>query len=377
MNPGFAAGGRGRAPLALLTCAFLVLTLALQSCGSKSFDSRVQAELEEVPALTVSEYGAPGAMAGVETPEEGTWLGAEGVADVAGGRKIAPSDRFRIGSNTKSFVATVALQLVDEGGLGLEDTVDRLLPGIPGCGEVTVRQLLNMTSGIFNYTDDEGFWAEVEADPLKVWEPRRLVEVALSHPPYFEPGEEWAYSNTNYILLGMVIEEVTGSDVESEIQRRVIDRLKLEDTSFPGGPKIPGTFAHGYREGAGGAPQDVTEMDPSSAWTAGAMISSIGDMMTFVEALAEGTLLSGESHEEQLEFEDTGMPFVEYGLGVFGIRGYVGNGGAISGYSTAMFHSPSSGNTIVTMANRHPFEGGEPVAMQYMFPELMSALEAR
>ncbi|WP_084725219.1 serine hydrolase domain-containing protein [Streptacidiphilus melanogenes] len=220
---------------------------------------------------------------------------AAGRADVATGRPADAGDRFRIASNTKSFVATVLLQLVAERRLGLDDSVEKWLPGVvSGSGNdgrrVTVRQLLNQTSGIDDPTTDPAFFAPYlqRHDMGYVYTPRQVVAEAMAHPPLFAPGTRWSYSNTNYLLAGLVIEAVTGRSAGQEITDRILRPLGLTHTTLPlTDPQIHGPHLHGYDL----SHRDVTVFSPSYDWTAGAMISTLGDLAAFDHALFAGRLL--------------------------------------------------------------------------------------
>lgn len=248
--------------------------------------------------------GNPGVIA---YAKRGTrrWQLAAGVSDLATGRPAQPGDRWRIFSNTKSFVSTVLLQLEGERRLSLDDTVERWLPGVVrGNGndgrKITVRQLLNNTSGIWDPNDgtDRG------GRP-----PRAEIAVAMTHPPLFPPGTRWDYSNVNYLLAGLVIEAVTQHRADLEIRRRIIEPLGLHHTSFPlDDPRIPGPHLHGYDMSA----HDVTGFNPAGEWTAGAMISTTTDLARFDAALFGGQLLRPAQQRELLNTAlDSG-----YGLGV-------------------------------------------------------------
>ena len=141
---------------------------------------------------------------------------------------MRPADRFRVGSVTKSFMATVLLQLVGERKLRLDDSLERWLPGVvPNGRSITVRELLQHTSGLYDYVDDSAFRTAVLANPLRVWTPRQLVRIAVSHHPLFRPGRRWSYSNTNYILAGLVIQAVTHRTVAAELRNRIFRPLDL------------------------------------------------------------------------------------------------------------------------------------------------------
>lgn len=356
------------------TLLLILAVLAPVSCGTTGFDGTTSERLQQALESVVMEWGIPGAAAGVWQDAK-YWSGSCGSADLEAGVAPGPRMHFRIGSITKSFVSTVILQMADEGLLGLDDPAGRYLAGLPAGNEITVRSLLNMTSGVYNYTDDPEFFSSLERDLFRKWEPGELLEVAFSHPLQFPPGTTWSYSNTNYILLGMIIEKVSGKRLEDEISTRIIGRLGLNDTSFGEGPDIGAPFIHGYRTDPDtGRVVDVTLQDPSHAWAAGAMISTIEDLGTWSAALAKGSLLSPEAHREQFDMIDTGIPFVRYGLGVFEVNRMTGGGGAIFGYDCAAFNVPENDITIVAMVNMQPVEGAGNVAMRMLVPALAAAL---
>ncbi|AZM92832.1 class A beta-lactamase-related serine hydrolase [Streptomyces sp. W1SF4] len=277
-----------------------------------------RAGLREALAQTVAD-GFPGVVAYARHGERETRTAA-GVADTASGERARPEQRFRIASNTKAFVSTVLLQLEGEGRLSLDDSVDTWLPGmVQGNGNdgraITVRQLLNHTSGVYDPTREPEFFAPYleRHDWGHVYTPREVIARAVRHEPDFRPGEKkWRYSNTNYLLAGLVIEAVTRHSAPSEIHRRVLAPLGLKDTSFPlTDPAVRGPHLHGYDL----AGRDVTRFSPSYDWTAGAMISTVDDLARFHRALFTGRLLRPAQQRELLTtVEYEGAP--AYGLGV-------------------------------------------------------------
>ncbi|MFI5549689.1 serine hydrolase domain-containing protein [Streptomyces sp. NPDC051738] len=280
----------------------------------------------------------------------GAWSATAGVGNIKTGKPRSADDRYRVGSITKTFVATVLLQLEAEGRLSLDDTVEKWLPGaVRGNGHdgsrITLRQLLNHTSGIFNYTADEDFgrtyflkdgFFEHRYDTKK---PEDLVALAMTHKPDFEPGTSWNYSNTNFVLAGMVIEKATGRPYGDAIRERIIKPLHLTATSVPGTRvTVPGPSSRAYSklaETATGPTYDVTEINPSLAYAAGEMISNSTDLNRFYSALLRGRLLP----REQLAEMTTTVPVNEangYGLGLMetelscGVTVW-GHGGGIHG----------------------------------------------
>ena len=330
----------------------------------------------------VVEAGAPGAVALVRNGQR-TWQGVGGLGDLAARRPPRPADRFRIGSVTKSFVATVVLQLVAEGRLRLDDRLQRWLPGaVPGGQLITIRQLLNHTSGLYNYTDD--LLQRLTAKPVRQalrqmaarnFRPRQLVAIATRHPPLFPPGTRFAYSNTNYILLGLVVERVTGDRLAVQLHQRIVAPLKLADTELPATQRrIRGLHVHGYAppdqswlpgDGPAGL-VDVTQTNPSWAWAAGAMVSSATDLARFYQALLGGRLLGPGLLEAMQTTVDASEQFgagAGYGLGVLrlplGCDGVVwGHGGELPGYATVAFSSRDAARQLVLMSNLVPATGG-------------------
>ncbi|WP_030548454.1 serine hydrolase [Streptomyces albus] len=276
------------------------------------------------------ELGLPGVLFQA-AGRHGVWNGSSGVADLETERPRLPQDRFRVGSITKTFVATVLLQLESERRIDLDDTVEKWLPGVVrGNGhdgrKITVRQLLNHTSGIFDYTSDTAF-AEKMFGPgfqehrYDTWTPEQLVDIATAHEPDFAPGTDWNYSNTNYVLAGMVIERVTGAEYAEEIERRILRPLRLRATTVPGtDPDVPRPHGRAYST-LGGDPEekihDTTELNPSIAGAAGEMISTTGDLNRFYRALVRGKLLPERQLKAMLTTVETGEEGMKhYGLGI-------------------------------------------------------------
>lgn len=261
--------------------------------------------------------GAPGAMVYAQD-RRGRWSVTSGTAELGTDRPIRPRDRVRVASNTKMFTAAVVLQLVEEGELELDAPVEEYVPGlVRGNGydgtTITVRQLLQHTSGMADYV------ADVLADPdanTRPWRPEELVALGLSHPPRFAPGAGWAYSNTGYIVLGMIVEAVTGNDLGTEITGRLIRPLGLGSTTYPeaGDKRIRGPHAHGYYAFPGQPVMDITELEPSLPGAAGSLISTGPDLTRFVRALLSGKVLRRDMLAEMRTTVQAG--WYDYGLGI-------------------------------------------------------------
>ncbi|MGW2225764.1 serine hydrolase domain-containing protein [Streptomyces formicae] len=280
--------------------------------------------------------GTPGVTAAA-VEKGAVWKGTSGVGNLRTGAPRGADDRFRMGSITKTFVATVLLQMEAEGRLDLDDTVEHWLPGVVrGNGNdgraITVRQLLNHTSGIFNYTEDKEFLnrnlqAGFPAHRYDTHSPRELVRVALAHEPDFAPGARHSYSNTGYILAGLIIEKISGHGYRHEVRERVIEPLGLRNTSLPGtDPFLPKPSSRAYsklsRDPAATKIYDVTENNMSWGWAAGEGISTTGDLNRFFSALLRGKLMPAK----QLAEMQTTVPapgdglYSGYGLGLYKVR---------------------------------------------------------
>ncbi|MGW4030186.1 serine hydrolase domain-containing protein [Streptomyces sp. NPDC004838] len=315
--------------------------------------------------------GVPGAVAQARD-RAGSWSGTAGVGELSTGKKRKAQDRYRIGSITKTFVATVLLQLEAEGRLDLDDTVERWLPGtVRGNGHdgrhVTLRQLLNHTSGIYGYTSDPDFQAKIFGEGFlqhryDTWTPEQLVGLAMRHKPYFAPGTDWQYSNTNYILAGMVIEQVTGRGYEAEIERRILRPLQLRATSVPRtDPRVPAPASRAYSpltSDPAAKIRDVTELNPSLAGAAGGMISDSKDLQTFFRALLKGRLLPSEQQNALTTTVpiDPQQPEYRYGLGLQSSRlscgkEVWGHGGGIHGSQSEAFVTRDASHSLALNFN--------------------------
>lgn len=320
------------------------------------FSDREQLALNAILRRRIGEQRVPGAVAGVWIAGRGAWVGSAGIGDLRTAAPIGRDDRFRIASITKTFVATVLLQLVDEGKLALDDRLEQFVPGVPNGGQITLRQLLGMTAGIFNYISDAAFEQAYTSDPLMPFSRKAFLEILQRHEPDFAPGAEARYSDSNYFLAGLIIEAVTGRSAADEIAARILQPLGLAGTSLPDSAAMPTPFARGYAADPGSDElRDLTESNPDVPWTAGAMISTLDDLRAWARALAAGDLLLPATQRERL----TLLPMslgpgreIGYGLGIIEWNGFLGHAGAIFGYSSWLLHSIEEDATIVVLANR-------------------------
>jgi D-alanyl-D-alanine carboxypeptidase len=331
---------------------------------NKGGEQAIEADLDAALKKAFEESDAPGVVAAVQTPDY-TWVQARGVADRASGKSMTPEVHHRIGSVTKTFTATLLLKAADEGLLSLDDAIDKYVKGVPNGAEITLRQMSDMTSGIASYTESDQWVKEWSSDPTKVWKPEDLARFGIKESPLFKPGTEWFYSNTNYVLLGLVLQQVTGKPIEQLYEEEIIRPLHLTETSFPGtSSAIPEPYDHGYTlqgKSSGQKPIDSTHWSPSEAWTAGEMISTVGDLLVYGRALGTGKgLLSPQTQKERLDsFVDDVPPLnqpplkgdLAYGIGLGKDHGWVGHNGEIPGYNTYLFYNPDLDAVVVVLVN--------------------------
>ena len=271
-------------------------------------------------------------------------------------------DYTRIGSLTKTFIGTLILQLVGEGKLGLDDPIQRWAPEVPNAQHITVRELLNMSSGLYNYSGDKR-WARQAFAPTgqvlaRQWAPAQLVRVAIAHKPYFPPGQGYHYSNTNTILLGMIIEQITGRPVQDVLRTRILQPLGLTHTVFPTTAAMPSPRLHGYAVEGGPLTEVNTTANMSWGWTAGNMISTLGDLHTWAQAVATGRLLSPALQKQRLTWSPPSVAFFRhhrvaggYGLAIAKLSGLIGHTGELPGFNTDAWYLPALHATIVVIVN--------------------------
>ncbi|MCU5182347.1 D-alanyl-D-alanine carboxypeptidase [Bacillus toyonensis] len=315
--------------------------------------------------------GYPGILA--KTSEGGkTWGYAAGVADLSTKKPMKTDFRFRIASVTKTFTATVVLQLAGENRLNLDDSIEKWLPGvIQGNGydgnQITIRQILNHTSGIVEYARSKEI--DFFTNTKKSFTAEELVKIGLSMPPEFAPGKGWSYSNTGYVLLGILIEKVTGNSYAEEIENRIIEPLELSNTFLPGNSSvIPGTkHARGYLQPDGASElKDVTYYNPSIGSSAGDMISTADDLNKFFSSLLGGKLLKEQQLKQMLTTVPTGIAETGgYGLGIYETKlpngvSIWGHSGGIPGFSTFAGGTLGGKHTLAVNLNNLKADSPDP-----------------
>ncbi len=360
-------GGKAR------TAAMLImLTTLAAACGpaptgpvpsssASSFSPAVTQRLQQVVDIA-HRAGVPGIVAAVSVPGQGSWETAMGVADTSTNQPVRANSKFSIGSVTKTFTATAVLQLVDAGKLRLSDPLARWEPKVQNSSQITVQMLLNMTSGIF----DEGgpgstLSRHIVADPAQEFTPRQIIDMAIAQGPHSAPGQIY-YSDTNYVILGKIVHEVTGQPIGKVITDQILKPLNLTHTSFPDSASMPEPATVGYVI-QGGQTKAAPRLQPSALGAAGAMISTVGDLKVWAKALGTGALLSPTTAQARLHFlplttfpplqgsgVSAAMP-AGYGQGLANLGGLLGHDGVVPGYEADMWYSPSSNATFVVLLN--------------------------
>ena len=326
--------------------------------------SASSAEKEQVlsAAQNLVDGGYPAALTAVRDKDGNTIGAAAGTGNLETGEAPPLDGEVRIGSNTKTFVAVVILQLVQEGKITLDEPIETYLPGLlHGEGidgtKITVRQLLQHTSGLPEYTDTVPGETDIFQIRDNYYSTRDLLDVALSKPAAFEPGSQFKYTNTNYIVLSLLAEKVTHRPLAEQITKRITEPLGLNHTYYPnpGEEEIRGTHPHGYHRNSQGELEDITRKDPSEAGGAGAIISTPSELNKFFQAVLDGTLLSQDSVAEMKKTVDAGQSETgvdHYGLGIISTSLSCGgtawgHAGSIPGYTT--FNGVGPDGTAVTV----------------------------
>ncbi|MGO4458017.1 serine hydrolase domain-containing protein [Streptomyces sp. M-16] len=334
--------------------------------GLPKLTPEVAARLDAAVLKVLREARVPGVIVALSAPGKGEYVRAFGVADKATGTPMTPGLNMRIGSETKTFTVTALLRLVDQGKVGLDDPIGRYVAGVPNGDRITLRELAGMRSGLFNYSEDEGFFKALTSNPRRNFTPRELLAYSFGHPVDFAPNARFEYSNTNLILLGLVVEKVTGKRLADYIDQQVVKPARLTHTLFPTGAEFPSPHAHGYTDQtANGKTGDATDWNPSWGWAAGAMISDLPDLRSWAKTLATGTLLTPATQAERLKVSPAGdLPDTGYGLGIFNVEGWIGHNGSLPGYQSLTVYLPQEQATLVVLLNTDTdSDGAEPSAL--------------
>ncbi|MEN2738905.1 serine hydrolase domain-containing protein [Microbacterium sp. X-17] len=379
--------------LASATVLASVVALVAAGCSAAAAPAPSPTELSGISTAKVEalfQQGAadlhmPGAFLLLETPD-GEFSSSYGATQIGGETPPAAGTHIRVGSNTKTWTGTVILQLAEEGKLKLDDPVSRFRSDVPNGENITIRMLLDMRSGLYNYTEDPGLAAAMDANPQRVWAPAELIKVGLSQPPYFAPDQGYHYSNTNTAILGTIIEQLENKSLHDVFQERLFNPLGMSDTLFPVATDadLPRPLSHGYSFGTNVgtlnapaldasqlqdfyagllAPDDHTFDNPSWAYAAGAGISTAHDLAIWAKALANGTLLDPAYQAQRTQFQKVSPTApsnaATYGLALANFGGYYGHTGELPGYNSFVASNPKTGVTLVVWANLAPTGDGK------------------
>jgi D-alanyl-D-alanine carboxypeptidase len=331
-----------------------ILTLAgAQAASAKRFDARTRAQLNQALTQTMQANWSPGVIVGVWEGNR-AWTATRGLTARGGGGRPTFADHTRVGSVTKTFTGTLILQLVDQGKLSLDDTIDRWFPTFPNASNITVRMLGTMASGINSYTLDPTVANTYLSAPTTAWTPTQLIDAAASLPPTFPPGQGFQYSNSNFVMLGQIVEQVTGKPFAQALNEMILRPLKLRNTSYPADAALPKPTWQSYtaQGSTDGNVLTSTNWSPTFASTAGQMISALDDLRVWTRALGRGTLLKPATQAVRLQ----GNPYSaadgrEYDFAIGNDHGWLAHDGQIPGYNTQIAYLPKLDATIVVMAN--------------------------
>ena len=363
-------------PGAILACLAAVAVVAASApAGTPTTNANRASGLQhDLEALVAA--GAPGAILFVRDGERTTVLTA-GLGDIARKTPMRADNHFKIASLTKTYTATVVLQLVGEGKLRLDDTIDGHVPGlVPNGGRISVRQLLNHTSGLHDFEDNPRYLKPyLNGDFGYYWSPRQLVQMGVSQKPLFAPGTGYSYSNTNYVVAQLIVEKITGKSLGVELKRRIFQPLRLRDTSYPTRrPGLPRPYAHGYMLLGKPPLTDVTRLSPSLAPGSGGIVSTVGNIADFYRALFSGRLLKPAQLQamKTTVSERTGKRVTSgsgYGLGIGRTGsscGGWGHTGELPGYDTSMAFTEDGRRQVVLMMNQDATTIAKPAYARYV-----------
>jgi len=322
----------------------------------KAMTERLEGALDR--AMVAS--GAPGAIAGFWKGAF-AWTAAKGLADVEAQIPMQKAFVWRIGSVTKTFTATAVLRLCDKGRLRLDDPLSKFRPDFPKSDRITVRQLLQHSSGIFSWDEDDATREAIVQDPGRGWTMETMIRLAAGKPFYFEPGTDFHYSNVGYFLLAPIIEKAAGKGLAQVIQEEIADPLGLQHTYLPEKPHYRDEVIRGYMN-EGGALKDTANLGFADvinydlAATAGGMVSNLKDLNVWIRALADGRLLSRRMHEEQMRtIPNPSAKGAGYGLGVATYHGWLGHSGGVAGSMCNVYMHPRADAVVIHYFNKlHP-----------------------
>jgi D-alanyl-D-alanine carboxypeptidase len=361
-----------RVPRVLALSVGIALLAVTATAPGADVPSAKRAAIDAALGKAFAATKAPGVVVGIWIPGELSYVATRGVSNIKTKQPMRVDDHFRIGSITKTFTATLLLILADEKKLLLDDPVSKYLAWVPNGDKITLRMLANMTSGLHSYTEDDEWFRIAFSDFKRVWTPRELVDVGINHVPDFAPGQGWHYSNTSYVLLGMILEQVAGKKIQDSLDEKIFRPLKLTQTSWPVGDALPKPYAHGTTvQTLDDKLDDATNRSPSWAFTAGELVSTMADLRTWIVSYATGSLISPEMQEQRLTWMTLppNTPDHAYGIGIGIDHGWLGHTGELPGYNCSAFYLPEKKAVMIVMVNTDI-----PVGKSNPAPAIMKAL---
>ena len=352
------------------------------TAGSQNLKKIDRAALQTMLDTTANELLIPGAVILLRTPQ-GEFAVTYGTTLLGTKNPPRPDTYFRAASNTKTMTAAVILQLAQEGKLNLDDPVSKYVAHVPNGDNISLAELLEMRSGLYSFSDAPEISASMDNDPARVWSPAELLAIAFAHPPNFPPDTAYEYNNTNYVLLGLIVEKLDGKTLGQSMQDRLFGPLHLQHTEYPAPAvnTIPSPYSHGYLYGSASVamigsppyspevqaaaragtllPKDYTALNHSFAEGAGAVISTAGDLATWIQALVGGRVFNAAYQRrwlDSLQLEDPGKPKGQrYGYGIiqisWGSNTIYFHGGETPGYNSFMGYDPNNRVTLVVWTN--------------------------
>ena len=350
--------------------------------GTSTLKPIDQAALQTMVDNTAKELLIPGALVLLRTPQ-GEFTVTYGTTLLGATSPPSADTHFRIASNTKTMTSAVIMELAQENKLSLDDPISKYVPEVPNGNNITIAQLLEMRSGLYNYTDDPIISTTMDANPAKVWTPVEVLAIAFAHPPNFPPGAQYEYDNTNYALLGVVVEKLDGKPLAQVMHDRLFGPLKMRHTELPGSTvnTIPEPYSHGYLYGSSSAaltgeppyssevqaaaragtllPKDYTDVNHSFAAAAGGVISTANDCATWIKALVAGRVLNPTYQRrwlDSLKPEDPNKPKGQkYGYGIvqlsWGPNTIYFHGGETPGFNSKISYDPANDMTLIIWTN--------------------------
>jgi D-alanyl-D-alanine carboxypeptidase len=390
-------GVTARIPGSLIVLAYSVGLLGASPTGLKPFDPIA---LQGVVEATAKELLLPGAIVLLRTPQ-GEFAFGYGATELGGTSPPRGDTHFRIASNTKTMTAAVIVLLAQEEKLRFDEAVSKYIYGVPGGDNITIRELLKMRSGLYNYTSAPELAESLDHDPTRAWMPEELLATAFKRPPLFAPGQEFDYCNTNYVLLGLIVEKLEGAPLAKVFQDRLFGPLGMKHSLLPANTSnvIPEPYSHGYLYGSSSyalvdapypadrqaaamagtlKPNDDTWQNPSYAFAAGGVISTAEDLAVWIRALVGGKVLDAD-HQRQwldsLEPQDPSNPLGQrYGYGItqitFGPNSVYFHGGEMPGYNSFMGYDPVNDVTLIIWTSLTISLDGQPTANTLMLKML-------